>query len=233
MRLLRFLNKNILLLFLVLSCIGLTLLFYNILSPEFLWARSNDIEFFIQNRTVLSKVLFCLFYISLVVFSVPAASILTLVSGYFFGFPIGGFLSFISAFSGATFLYILVRAGLRDRIAKKLSLHPAFQDIEFGFQSNATNYLLFTRLFPFVPFWMANLAPAVLGVRFKTFAITTFLGILPGTLAIAFLGSQLKTVIANQEGHTFSSELDKTTLAALSVVSISILVPIFVRILKK
>jgi uncharacterized membrane protein YdjX (TVP38/TMEM64 family) len=181
----------------------------------------------------VSKVLFCLFYISLVVFSVPAASILTLASGYFFGFATGGLLSFISAFSGATFLYTLVRAGLRDRIAKKLMLHPAFQDIKFGFQSNATNYLLFTRLFPFVPFWMANLAPAVLGVRLKTFAITTFLGILPGTLAIAFLGSQLKTVIATQEGLTFSSQLDTTTLAALSVVSISVLVPIFIRTLKK
>jgi uncharacterized membrane protein YdjX (TVP38/TMEM64 family) len=77
------------------------------------------------------------------------------------------------------------------------------------------------------------LAPAVLGVRLKTFAITTFLGILPGTLAIAFLGSQLKTVIATQEGLTFSSQLDTTTLAALSVVSISVLVPIFIRTLKK
>lgn len=233
LKLFHLVKENHLLLSLVIVCLILSAHFYDIFTPEFFSIRAAEIELYIQSKRVLAMVAFCLIYIGFVAFSVPAASVLTLASGYFFGFLTGGGLSFISAFIGATIFYCLVRTGLRDRIKEKLILYPAFKDIELGLQSNAMNYLLFIRLFPFVPFWIANIAPPVLGVSLKVFSVTTFLGILPGTAAIAYLGSKLKTFKLIGEDSTFSPTLDFTTLLALSVISILGLFPIWRKFFKK
>jgi uncharacterized membrane protein YdjX (TVP38/TMEM64 family) len=68
-----------------------------------------------------------------------------------------------------------------------------------GFQADAFNYLLFLRLVPAFPFFLVNLAPAFLGVRTRTFIVTTFLGILPGTFAYAFFGAGLDSAFGAQE----------------------------------
>ena len=43
-----------------------------------------------------------------------------------------------------------------------------------------------------------NLAPALLGVPVYIFFTATFIGIIPGTFAFAFLGSGLESIIDNQ-----------------------------------
>jgi hypothetical protein len=52
------------------------------------------------------------------------------------------------------------------------------------------------RLAPIFPFWLVNLAPALLGVRLRTYVIATVLGILPGTFAFALLGAGLDSALA-------------------------------------
>ena len=49
------------------------------------------------------------------------------------------------------------------------------------------------------PFWLVNLAPALVGVRLSTFVAATAIGILPATIAFAVFGAGLGSVIAAQE----------------------------------
>ena len=73
-------------------------------------------------------------------------------------------------------------------------INPLFLDFKAQISKNQFRYLLFMRFAPIFPFWMVNLAPAILGVRFKTFVLTTFVGIMPGTFIIASLGQKLRIV---------------------------------------
>ena len=75
---------------------------------------------------------------------------------------------------------------------------PWLTRLREGFSENALSYLLFLRLVPAFPFVVVNLAAAVLGVPLRTYVLGTFLGIIPGTTAIAVAGAGLGSVIKAQ-----------------------------------
>jgi uncharacterized membrane protein YdjX (TVP38/TMEM64 family) len=58
---------------------------------------------------------------------------------------------------------------------------------------------LMMRLIPVVPFFLANLAASLVGVRMRTFAITTFVGIIPADVIYTQLGAGLGEVFARGE----------------------------------
>jgi uncharacterized membrane protein YdjX (TVP38/TMEM64 family) len=113
-----------------------------------------------------------------------------------------------------------------------------------GFRANAFNYLLFLRLVPF-PFWLVNLAPALFGVRLRTFLLATSIGILPATFAFATFGAGLGSVIAAHEAHytacvasgrtgctvdfDLSRVLTPTVLLALVALGVLALLPVLAR----
>ncbi len=66
--------------------------------------------------------------------------------------------------------------------------------METGFRENALSYMLVLRLVPIFPFWLVNLVPAFLGVRLRTYALATCLGIVPGTLVYASIGNGLGAI---------------------------------------
>jgi uncharacterized membrane protein YdjX (TVP38/TMEM64 family) len=54
-------------------------------------------------------------------------------------------------------------------------------------------------LIPVVPFFVANLVPALVGVALLPFAVTTFLGIIPGALVYTSVGAGLGEVLDRGE----------------------------------
>ena len=67
--------------------------------------------------------------------------------------------------------------------------------LEDGFQEDAVSYLFTLRLIPVVPFWLVNLVPAFFGVSLRVFVMTTFLGIIPGTLVYVSVGNGIGAAI--------------------------------------
>ena len=51
---------------------------------------------------------------------------------------------------------------------------------------------------PAFPFFVVNLAPALLGVPLRTYVLATFLGIIPGTTAFSVAGAGLGSVVEAQ-----------------------------------
>ena len=64
--------------------------------------------------------------------------------------------------------------------------------INAGFSANAFSYLLFLRLVPLFPFFLVNLAPAFTTIRVRTYALATFIGIIPGAFVYVNLGRTLR-----------------------------------------
>ena len=152
---------------------------------------------FVSENIVLAALAYMALYILIVAVSFPGASALTITSGLVFGGILGGILTVVGATSGAAIIFLIARSSLGDVLEKKAG--PFVQKMIAGFQKDQFQYLLTLRLTPIFPFWVVNIVPALLKMRLLPYATATFLGIIPGTIAFAYIGAGLDSVIAAQE----------------------------------
>ncbi|HET7409223.1 MAG TPA: VTT domain-containing protein [Paracoccaceae bacterium] len=149
----------------------------------------RELEAWRDRNTGLAIALFVAVYVGAVAFSVPGAVWLTLIGGFLFGIIGGAALAVVSATIGATLIFLAARTVLAEPLRRRAG--GWIGRLERGFRQGEASFLLIMRLVPAVPFWIANLAPAFLGARPRTFVWTTFVGIVPGTLVTVSIGAGL------------------------------------------
>ena len=152
---------------------------------------------FVSSNLLLAILIYAGLYIAIVAFSLPGGAAATITGGFLFGWLTGGFVTVFAATIGATLLFLAAQTSFGETLRRKAG--KTLQKLADGFKENAFSYLLFLRLVPVFPFWLVNLAPAFLGVPLRTYVLGTFIGIIPGTFAFAFLGSGLGSVIDAQK----------------------------------
>src|SRR5690606_14637155 len=101
-------------------------------------------------------------YIAMVAFSLPGALVATLTGGFLFGVLLVGVLIVIGATIVSTLIFLAAKTALGDALRARAG--PALLLIEEGFSKFSFSYLLVLRLFPLFPFFLVNLAPALLVV---------------------------------------------------------------------
>jgi uncharacterized membrane protein YdjX (TVP38/TMEM64 family) len=171
------------------------------------WHRELTLENLIKHREALSAFVdgnfiaaiagFVMLYITVVALSLPGAAFLTITSGVLFGALIGGLATLVGATIGATIIFLIAKSAVGEYLVQRAG--PRFAKIAHGFRKDAFNYLLFLRLVPLFPFFVVNLAPAIVGVPLVTFLAATALGIVPGTFAFAFVGAGLDSALGAQQ----------------------------------
>jgi len=171
-----------------------------------------------QNMLIALSIYF-LIYVAAISMSLPGGVILTITGGFLFGPILGGSITIIAATVGASLLFLIAKTSFGEALAAKAG--PWLAKLSEGFQENALNYLLFLRLVPAFPFWLVNLAPALLGVRLKTFFIGTLVGIIPGTMAFSYVGAGLDSIIDAAQAD-YQNCLDTAGSAAEGACSFSI-----------
>ena len=167
-------------------------------------------------------------YALIVAFSVPGAIWVTLTGGFLFGLFPGVLYNVTGATLGAVALFLAVRAGLGEGMRRRIEASDgAVRRLSDGIRANEVPVLLTMRLVPVVPFFIANLITAFLGVATWRFAWTTALGILPGGLVFTSVGAGLGEVLARGEApdlgvifqpHVLGPLLGLAALSALPTV---------------
>ena len=162
------------------------------LTLEVLAAQREALAGLVAARPVLAALVYVAAYIAVVAFSLPGGAVMTLAGGLLFGAFIGAFLAVLGATIGAAVLFLLARSAFAPLVAGRAEglLGP----LRAGLARDGFFYLLSLRLVPVFPFWLLNLAPALLGMRFAPYLAATFLGIIPGTLVFAGIGAGLDEV---------------------------------------
>lgn len=138
--------------------------------------------------------LYCTAYVGVVVLSLPLSAVFTLAGGLLFGTAAGAALATLSSAAGAVLLFLLARGALAPSVARRAG--PWLDRLRPGLRRDGFSYLLALRLIPLVPFWLLNLAPALLGMRLAPYAAATLLGVVPAAVIFAGIGSGLDTVFA-------------------------------------
>jgi uncharacterized membrane protein YdjX (TVP38/TMEM64 family) len=89
------------------------------------------------------------------------------------------------------------------------------------------------RFVPLFPFWLVNLVPAFLSVPIRTFVISTFIGIMPGTFVYASLGSGLGHIIDQGGMPDIAAIWSPEILFPLIGLAFLALIPVIYRKYKK
>ncbi len=139
-------------------------------------------------------------YVAVVAFSLPGATVMTLTGGFLFGVFPGSLYNVLGATIGAAAIFSAARWGLGERLAARMDSGDGIvRRIKDGIDENQWSMLFLIRLVPAVPFFAANIVPALVGVPIFRFVVSTFLGIIPGAVVYTSVGAGLGTVFAAGE----------------------------------
>jgi uncharacterized membrane protein YdjX (TVP38/TMEM64 family) len=181
----------------VLAAIAGAVLLRDQLTFEALAANREALIAFRDANYALTVVAFIAAYVAIVAFSLPGATVATLTGGFLFATFPGALYNITGATIGACLIFLAVRWGLGDRLAARMeAAGGAVGRIKAGIDANQWSMLLVMRLVPAVPFFVANLIPAFVGVPLWRFAVTTFVGIIPGAVVYTSVGAGLGEVFA-------------------------------------
>ncbi len=189
----------------------------------------------LRDANYLATVLvFTAAYVAIVGFSLPGATIATLTGGFLFGIFPGVLFNVTSATIGATLIFLAARWGLGERLAARMEASDgavkAFKD---GIDENQWSVLFLIRLLPAVPFFLANLIPAMVDVPLHRFVVTTFLGIIPGGLVITSVGAGLGEVFARGESPDLGIIFEPQILLPILGLCALAALPMLLKYLKK
>ncbi|CUH40770.1 SNARE associated Golgi protein [Jannaschia seosinensis] len=178
----------------------------------------------------LTVAVFVAAYVAIVAFSLPGAAIATLTGGFLFGLFPGVLYNTVAATIGATAIFLAARHGLGDRLAARMDASEGMvKRIREGIRENETSYLFVMRLIPAVPFFVANLIPAFVGVGLGKYVVTTFLGILPGSVVYTWVGAGLGEVFARGERPDFDIIFEPHILGPILGLAALALLPIVIK----
>jgi len=169
------------------------------LNPQLLVENADYLQNLVNDNFLLVLIGFIALYAVLTVFMLPA-SILTVASGFLFGVYVGAPAVVVGATIGACGLFLAAKSSLQDTL--KGIAGPFVSKMEAEYNESPFSYLFTLRLIPVFPFAVANIAPALLGAKFRDYVITTAIGIVPGTVAYSLIGDGLRKTIIEAGANT-------------------------------
>ena len=178
----------------------------------------------------LTVLVFVAAYIMIVAFSLPGAGIATITGGFLFGTIFGAMFNVTGATIGAVLIFTAARMGLGEKLKARMDASEGMvRKIKDGVDNNQWSMLFLIRLIPAVPFFVANLIPAFLGVMLHRFVISTFLGIIPGSLVYSSVGAGLGAVFARGETPNFGIIFEPQILLPILGLCALSLLPIIIK----
>ena len=205
----------VLVLILVIVAIRLTGV-HKYLTFENLQKQKDILHRFVDKNYLLAVIIFMLIYAVSVAFSIPGATILTLAGGLVFGTVLGAIYVNVGATSGAIGVFIFARYLLGEKLQEKYKDKLAKFNNEI--EINGYSYLLTLRFIPLFPFWMINLFAGLTKIPLRTYAWTTAVGILPGSLVYTYTGNQLNTINSVKDIFSWNILLAFVLLGLLALI---------------
>ena len=224
------LRKVVIILLLIIATFGL-IFFSEWISFEALKENRAEISEFRDKNFTLSIVIFWVFYVILVVFSLPGAAVASVSGGFLFGLGAGLLINITAASTGAALLFLLVRYGMASfKYIKSKTLYSNFVfQIKNALVTNQISIMLTLRLVPVVPFFLANILPALVGVRLFNFIWTTIIGIIPGGIVFTWIGVGVGEVFDRNEYPNFELLFSPVILGPILGLVALLILPMILR----
>ena len=146
----------------------------------------------VEENLLAAVAVFLVAYVSATALSLPIATWLSLAAGALFGRWLGTGLVSVAATLGATLAFLSSRYVLRDFVQQRWG--QRLEPINRGVTQDGAFYLFTLRLVPAVPFFLINLGMGLTTMRTLTFAVVSWIGMLPGTFLYVSAGRELSQI---------------------------------------
>lgn len=154
--------------------------------------QESRLREFQQRHPVLVYAAAFLVYVSVTGLSLPGATVLTLMYGWYFGLIRGVVVVSFSSTAGATLAFLLSRFLFRHMIQRRFG--DRLDNFNRALEREGPFYLFTLRLIPAVPFFVINAVMGVTPVRTRTFWWVSQLGMLPATVVYVYAGSSVPSL---------------------------------------
>ncbi len=142
----------------------------------------------IQSIGPLGILLFILCYVAATLILVPGF-ILTLGAGAAFGLWKGFILVSLASTLAASAAFLVGRYLAGKWVLRKIGQAPRINALKDAIESEGWKIVVLTRLSPAIPYTMLNYIFSLTSLKFTHYAIASWIGMMPGTLAYVYLGS--------------------------------------------
>ena len=159
-----------------------------------------------ENRTLLKDftadhlvgaiLIYMAVYVSVVALSLPGAAVMSVAGGFLFGWWLSVPITVVAATIGAVIVFHIVKTSFGAILLERAG--PGARKLAKGFERDSFSYLLFLRLVPAFPFFIVNAVAGLSRINPWTFTAATAVGIIPASLAFAYLGTGLDSIVDAQ-----------------------------------
>jgi pyruvate/2-oxoglutarate dehydrogenase complex dihydrolipoamide dehydrogenase (E3) component/uncharacterized membrane protein YdjX (TVP38/TMEM64 family) len=162
---------------------------HKLLTLANLQSHQESLANWIDSHLLLAVASYMAVYVVMTALSLPGAVILTLAGGAFLGNIYGLIAVSIASTAGASLAFLAARFLLRDTLRARYKETVAKMDR--GVEKDGAFYLATLRLVPVFPFFLINLAMGLTAMRLRTYALVSWVAMLPGTFVFVNAGTQL------------------------------------------
>ncbi|MCO7068867.1 TVP38/TMEM64 family protein [Vibrio cholerae] len=155
-------------------------------------AKQAELANYIDAHLLQAALMYFVVYVLLTAFSIPGATVVTLLGAALFGFWLSLLLASFASTIGATLAFLSSRFLLRDWVQAKFA--DKLQTINQGIERDGAFYLLSLRLIPIFPFFLINLVMGLTPISTWRYYWVSQLGMLPGTAVYLNAGTQLAEI---------------------------------------
>ena len=151
----------------------------------------------IESLGIIGMSLFVLVYILACIFLIPGSP-LTVGAGAVFGFWTGLILGSVGSTLGAVAAFLISRYLARGFIEKKIDKSHKFSAMDMAIKREGWKIIFLARLSPIIPFFLLNYALGLTKIRLRTYIISSWAGMIPGTVLYTYIGSLGKTILTTE-----------------------------------
>ncbi len=188
--------------------------------------RIDEMIVFIDGLGIWAPLVFIIFYALSTVLFIPGLP-LTLLSGMVFGPIYGSIWVSIASTLGASLAFLTGRYIGKDYVVKKFKNSDIFIKLDKGINDHGWKMIAITRLVPIFPFNAQNYVYGLTNVPFKTYALISWICMLPATIGYVFLAG----AIIGGKGDTVKTITFATTGIAVLIL-LSIISKVIIKKLK-
>ena len=153
----------------------------------------NYIQILIFNNYILALISYFLFCLIFFFLSLPGGLIVTLSSGFFFGFYIGYLINIISITAGSLFFIILSKYFFLNYFNNYLLKYT--NKLNKIIKKSSYEYLILIRLIFGIPLIVQNLFISTLEISKFKFIVSSVIGFTPYFLIFSYVGDKISNLI--------------------------------------